>query len=1186
MTKHFIHMALLLLISGGVHAAPKAKPEGKAKPKAEAKKEAVPAVTRGVGVCSSVERWELGQDVLDAVSAPSLQEFSATAKDKTPVRGFSEGLLLREEKSEVARALGEYWMGRALYLAGLFGPAITQFNQLLAKAPSPRTAAFQIAAMECLRTIHAKYPVSVLSSDAMANLSNFFKDGLVVDRRNALFDMGLELVMRRISEKASSDSVESAIKLLKGSGPYEDYARAIWAASRGKLEAATGSLKRLADAKDLPASIEERRNEIRLLLGRAFYEDKKYREASQYLDVVDKRSNIFVHALTQQSWVDLARNEHRRVVGTVMAIQSTGLRATFAPETYMTAAMALNEFCLFPEALRILSNFKRNYGPAYHWLDRNTGKGAKGELYPEAIAHLTKQPSGVPLQVASEWIRSPIFLNNQRAINSSFQQEKTVSGHIKSAEAYAASEAAKLEALRRKVVLREANEIAKEAARKFSAAEFSAKDLAKKAVASQKGLEDAKRDAVHASSVAEQHAKMAGEAPGISQRTSDDAKVVAKQAAEAKAALTAAESAEAQARASVMPAKMAAQIADDRASASERFARVLDMSAREAERKRQLAFLPLQKWEAKTAKASAEAESTAKKATEAKRVLAVLETEHAEAKAVAAKAREEAAAAAMAMRESLKKGPANGQADAAFEKAWDKARSDKAAADERLRKAKLAYEAFDKQLASAEAAVSRTTLASQTSARIAANARMRAMRAAGSNGFDAFEKGLAAVSEANAADARAREDAKAMAKATADYDALKAGAEAEKRKLVEYETVTRDIEATLAELKKSAGDARNAKKIAATTEAAAKKAATVAQAAASKAATARQLSAKLDREAAASAKVAAASQASFQKISESARPTEKVATQARLEAEEALTESRRVRALADEAKARYAKVEPLVLSRAKVTLAKSEASANLELQSQRASKRAQEAQANIAIAAATAKASAEKAAEGKAKVAAAEQALTNAKKEAAEAKEKATALSAVSKECTKYAAAVQKAGGKPGAVTKPEVAVLESPSPEMLQLNELLKLTEARQAQLAKSLAAWVQTLKQFREGAARQRDRLLARIETTFRGLNERMLRQLQAVAKANDLVEAEIWHGAGKDMVWQNANPEYAAAVKDGKFQKRAPASDGGYDWGTTTLSQNGKREVWDDEVGNAQAVLIDNCSNKDKYAGLRKK
>ena len=118
MTKLFIQIALLLSICADASASPKAPkakaltPKAKAVAKAETKetrKEDVPAVTRGVAVCSPVERWEFGQDVLDAVSVPSLQEFSATSKDKTPLRGFSEGLSLREEKSDVLFQKDALW---------------------------------------------------------------------------------------------------------------------------------------------------------------------------------------------------------------------------------------------------------------------------------------------------------------------------------------------------------------------------------------------------------------------------------------------------------------------------------------------------------------------------------------------------------------------------------------------------------------------------------------------------------------------------------------------------------------------------------------------------------------------------------------------------------------------------------------------------------------------------------------------------------------------------------------------------------------------------------------------------------------------------------------------------------------------------------------------------------------------
>jgi hypothetical protein len=53
-------------------------------------------------------------------------------------------------------------------------------------------------------------------------------------------------------------------------------------------------------------------------------------------------------------------------------------------------------------------------------------ESARPALYPIAIQFLKKQPISVPSRVASEWIRSPIFLAHQDKIHLLFDQKKAV----------------------------------------------------------------------------------------------------------------------------------------------------------------------------------------------------------------------------------------------------------------------------------------------------------------------------------------------------------------------------------------------------------------------------------------------------------------------------------------------------------------------------------------------------------------------------------------------------------------------------------------------------------------------------------------------------------------------------------------------------------------------------------------
>lgn len=424
-----------------------------AEKKAEASAEA-PAQTRVTGPCTDSEKWEFSEALQRVVPEASRNEFNASLEKKEhPVRGFAEAQSLAKSKSPLAGAFADYWTGRALFTAGLFGPAIFRLNTLVERPPTPAIAPIQIAAMACLEIIHDTYTVSVFFDRTLLNLPAYFKPGVATpETMPVVWESGIHLLMRRLKNNASQETVEKVVRLLKGSGPYEDYARALWAAKRERPEEALESLVRLADAETLPPSIQTRQNEVRLLLARVLYEQHRYADSVKYLDAVDKRANELVPALQMASWVELARENYAKAIGASIGLQSGGLRGTFAPEALMVAAISLNELCQFPESLRTIATFKKNYESAYMWLraHADVAEKKKERLYPLAVAFLKEEKAEVPERVASEWIRSPIFLVHQQAINVSFAMAKSIPGLIQEAQTFATTKAAETRALKEK----------------------------------------------------------------------------------------------------------------------------------------------------------------------------------------------------------------------------------------------------------------------------------------------------------------------------------------------------------------------------------------------------------------------------------------------------------------------------------------------------------------------------------------------------------------------------------------------------------------------------------------------------------------------------------------------------------------------------------------------------------------
>jgi hypothetical protein len=88
----------------------------------------------------------------------------------------------------------------------------------------------------------------------------------------------------------------------------------------------------------------------------------------------------------------------------------------------MDMSMALNEICQYPDSLNAANIFRKNYEKSFKWLDQWRNNGKKDNLYKLAVQFLKKE-GDTPVRVASEWVRSPIFLSSQDEINLLFDEK-------------------------------------------------------------------------------------------------------------------------------------------------------------------------------------------------------------------------------------------------------------------------------------------------------------------------------------------------------------------------------------------------------------------------------------------------------------------------------------------------------------------------------------------------------------------------------------------------------------------------------------------------------------------------------------------------------------------------------------------------------------------------------------------
>ncbi len=100
-----------------------------------------------------------------------------------------------------------------------------------------------------------------------------------------------------------------------------------------------------------------------------------------------------------------------------------------------------------------------------------------------------------------------------------------------------------------------------------------------------------------------------------------------------------------------------------------------------------------------------------------------------------------------------------------------------------------------------------------------------------------------------------------------------------------------------------------------------------------------------------------------------------------------------------------------------------------------------------------------------------------------------------------------------------------------------------------------------------------IARINAHFGEQNTRMLTLLEEIAENNQLIATEVYSGASRDLVWKNAHPEQSHLIE---LRKKISGQSTGssWSWGLVRASDLEGAELWEDEVGFAQARLQDGC------------
>jgi hypothetical protein len=390
-----------------------------------------PSISFAKESCTSHEKWTWKMDSEALNQKKWVSEFEDFLSGKsTVIRGFSEALALRRLATQDSeRAFSEYWMSRALYQAGLIHLAQRGFNSLLTREPASNILGFQIASLGCISQIRKSYPAIDIDDKVARQLSPYLSNLQSLPLESSILKPVVWEAAFFIAIDPSHPSFNHMQLVLKNAGAYEHFSAAVMSASRNKhLETIKNLDLFFTSAQQGGVFFKSYFNQAYLLYGRALYTLGRFTEAAQKYKLIHVRSNEWVHGLSELSWAYLLDGKYRESIGAGIGLQSGNLKNTFAPESLMVMAIALNEICQFPESMNVIQSFRKTYKDSYQWLNEQTSeKATHKDYYKLAVAYAKKAPNlAAPPIVASEWIRSPVFLSSQERINLIFKEKALI----------------------------------------------------------------------------------------------------------------------------------------------------------------------------------------------------------------------------------------------------------------------------------------------------------------------------------------------------------------------------------------------------------------------------------------------------------------------------------------------------------------------------------------------------------------------------------------------------------------------------------------------------------------------------------------------------------------------------------------------------------------------------------------
>jgi tetratricopeptide (TPR) repeat protein len=116
-------------------------------------------------------------------------------------------------------------------------------------------------------------------------------------------------------------------------------------------------------------------------IARVKIEDKKYEEALEIYETIDKRSYKWPYILMDKAWAHYYLKDYNRTLGLTVTYKSPLLESYFFPEAEVLMALSYYNLCLYDDALKVVDHFYEIYQPKADALKEILGQNKKSDTY-------------------------------------------------------------------------------------------------------------------------------------------------------------------------------------------------------------------------------------------------------------------------------------------------------------------------------------------------------------------------------------------------------------------------------------------------------------------------------------------------------------------------------------------------------------------------------------------------------------------------------------------------------------------------------------------------------------------------------------------------------------------------------------------------------------------------------------